>query len=117
MNQWNQLVNKWQKYLYHNQKYCVIAPVTPQEIENEGSILKHCVRSYLRSVYDGLTTILFIRKLDEPDIPYFTAEVNTDDEIVQIKGLENASIDTAYELVAFVKEWAEEKNLKLNRQS
>lgn len=46
------------------------------ELINEGKILSHCVGTYANRVAEGKTCILFIRKIEEPEVPFFTLEYN-----------------------------------------
>lgn len=57
------------------------------EIVSEGRILHHCVGgdNYLSSHNDGRSFILFLRKINEKDMPYITVEIR-DDKIVQWYG-------------------------------
>ncbi|EOL40295.1 hypothetical protein WME_00021, partial [Enterococcus faecalis EnGen0362] len=53
-----------------------LTPHSLQEIIQEGSILRHCVGSqhYIERHTQGKTTIVFIRRKEKPDMPYFTLE-------------------------------------------
>ena len=58
------------------------------EIVTEGRVLHHCVGSsnmYLNKHSKGIAYILFLRKVEKPDTPYITVEIE-DDEIVQWYG-------------------------------
>ncbi len=44
------------------------------ELVNEGKELQHCVASYAQAHSRGETTILFIRRITEPNKPFFTLE-------------------------------------------
>lgn len=57
------------------------------EIVTEGRILHHCVGgdNYLSSHNDGRSFILFLRKINEKDMPYITVEIR-DDQIIQWYG-------------------------------
>lgn len=60
------------------------------ELINEGKALNHCVGGYAKGYAEGTTTILFIRKLSDPDKPYYTMEVLNND-IRQTRGLKNCA--------------------------
>lgn len=47
---------------------------SPDELIEEGKALHHCVGTYVDRVAKGLTTILFIRKEEAPDVPFYTME-------------------------------------------
>lgn len=67
-----------------------LTPHSLQEIIQEGSILHHCVGSqrYLEQHKQGATTIVFIRKKEEPNLPYFTLEYRNQ-QVTQIQGKRN----------------------------
>ena len=54
-----------------------------QEIISEGQALQHCVGGYAERHAEGKTTILFIRRKDNLDTPYYTLEI--DDKTKHIK--------------------------------
>ena len=76
---------------------------TPQELRKESRELNHCVRTYVDRVARGSTSILFIRKQDEPDVPYYTLELNREGEVVQCRGDHNK--DYPKEVGTFIGEW------------
>lgn len=71
-------------------EYQFRVPRDVAEIVKEGTELHHCVGSYVSSVSKGSTTIIFVRKVDEPDTPFVTMEIG-DQRIKQIRGLRNSS--------------------------
>ncbi|HAP5462176.1 TPA: hypothetical protein IU007_003039, partial [Enterococcus faecalis] len=64
-----------------------LTPHSLQEIIQEGSILRHCVGSqhYIERHTQGKTTIVFIRRKEKPDMPYFTLEYRNQ-QVIQIQG-------------------------------
>lgn len=79
------------------EKYCMdssnifIRPVmSTTELITEGKILEHCVGTYADRYARGDTNILVIRKVSEPDHPYFTVELRQD-AIIQVRGKRNCS--------------------------
>ena len=58
---------KWEKFIYENDTYKVIYPDKPELLAKEGIELRHCVKSYIDRVIDGVTNILFIRKQEDID--------------------------------------------------
>lgn len=80
----------------------IIVPKGLHEILREGRELHHCVGSYVDKVAKGETTILFVRKADDPEKPYFTMEYR-DNKIIQLRGLRNQ--DAPKEVKAFVDQW------------
>ena len=89
----------------------IIAPNEPSDIIGEGKSLHHCVASYVSTVQNRATRIMFIRHKENPDESFYTVEINNDDVVIQLRGLQNCR-PTA-EVKAFVEEWAEKKKLIL----
>lgn len=88
------------------EKGLVIIPCSSHSsLIKEGKALEHCVAKYATSIAEGKTSIFFIRRIDEPDYPYFTLEFK-DNEVVQNRGYENS--DPLPEVLAFQEEWLEE---------
>lgn len=58
------------------------------ELRKEGEALHHCVATYADKMASGETVIMFIRKDEEPDKPFYTMEVRGD-RIIQLRGLRN----------------------------
>ncbi|MEG1036595.1 MAG: PcfJ domain-containing protein [Anaerovoracaceae bacterium] len=75
---------------YFEYKEIIFKPVsTIKELIFEGKILNHCVGSYADKILRGDSMICFIRKKDEPDVPYFTLEISKRNEIKQCYGFGN----------------------------
>ena len=64
-------------------------PRSMDEIIAEGRMLHHCVGGYAERHARGELHILFIRKQAEPDVPYYTMELSTGGDVVQVRGLKN----------------------------
>ena len=80
--------NLMEKYGFSKEGLAVIAPKTVQEIVNEGHTLHHCVHFYAERVVEGECIILFIRKADNIDEPFYTVEIR-DNRVIQIRGKYN----------------------------
>ena len=108
-------VDEWKKFEYENEDFdfCVVAPTVPEDLVVEGVQLHHCVRSYIDRVANGSTNILFIRKKDERNTPFFTVELSNDRTIRQVHGSSNRNADTEDGMEEFIHRWARNKRLKL----
>ena len=74
------------KRLNHSDdEFEIIVPKNVHEIVAEGKTLKHCVSTYVTKVADKKCIILFLRKKEHMEEPFFTIEVR-DNCIVQIYG-------------------------------
>ena len=77
---------------------------TETELIREGKDLHHCVATYAKNHATGKTAILFIRKVEEPDTPFFTLEFDEKTKKVkQNRGLRNC--DRTPEVKEFEKAW------------
>ena len=54
----------------------IVIPTSPDEIIREGAALKHCVGGYATRHAEGKTTILFLRRTDQPEKSLVTIEMN-----------------------------------------
>lgn len=87
-------------------KLTVIMPKTTRQVIEEGQKQSHCVGRYCERIATGESIIVFIRKVDSPDKPYFTAELKNDmrmADIVQCRGYKNS--DAPKEVQAFIKKY------------
>jgi|GEM_PF-2443504 len=81
-------------------EYLIRPAKDPTELKIESAVLGHCVKTYAEKVANGSTSILFIRKLDKPDEPLFTLELDAQHRMVQCRGLHNCSYgDDVKELI------------------
>lgn len=60
---------------WNDDKYAIVMPKTADEIITEGATLNHCVGGYCERVARGECIILFLRKIEEVDKPFFTVEI------------------------------------------
>ncbi len=72
---------------------CITRPTTPGELRKEGGILSHCVASYVDPIIAGSHNIMFIRRCDMKDEPYYTLDINENGEVVEVHGYMNYNMD------------------------
>lgn len=106
---------QWKKYEMTDGEFVIKCPEKPSDLSMEGLALHHCVKSFVDKVANGVTTILFIRKVEEPDTPFYTMEVY-DGKIRQVHGACNCNIPEGSTLEQFVDSFAEKHGLVHNRQ-
>lgn len=75
---------------------------TQKEIIDEGKKLSHCVGGYKKDHASGKTNIFFVRKIENPSVPFYTLEYKNG-RIIQDHGYKN-KLQTE-EVKAFEKEW------------
>lgn len=99
------------KFEYSNDDFSIIACKFLAELITEGNVLHHCVGSYTSSVSKGNEYILFLRRNNDIDKPFFTIDITPDGNVRQIHGLCNCNMSN--EIIPFVNEWAKKFNLSL----
>lgn len=77
------------KLEFDSGKFLIIQPPTFESIVAEGRELSHCVGGYAERHALGALNIMFLRKKDEPEKPFYTIEVSTTNKIVQCRGYKN----------------------------
>ena len=105
-----------EEFRFEDEQYQIIAPSSMQDLFEEGRKLHHCVGSYADRIIEGYSCICFIRKKENPEIPFFTMEICKDmDRVTQIHGLSNRHIDPKRDvgLKDFLKVWAKKNKLAL----
>ena len=100
-----------EKYEKIGDEFEIIVPREPKDIINEGASLSHCVGSYLESVASGYKTILFLRKVSNPDRSFYTIEVG-DSRIIQIHGNHNKWLGNNPEAIQFVIDWLKDVQVR-----
>lgn len=95
------------EYIDEERGLQIIIPKSVQEIIDEGKRLDHCVGGYADRHAKGKLTILFLRKADKPDVPYYTMEVSNEGRIVQCRGYKNnnANNPKPQDIIDFEKEY------------
>lgn len=69
--------------------FIIRQPKSIDEITEEGAALNHCVGGYAERHALGKLHIMFIRKKDKPDVPYYTMEISCSGKIIQVRGFRN----------------------------
>ena len=101
--------NAYFEYTYKD--LMVVIPKTPQDIVEEATRQKNCLRSYIERVKKGDTVVAFIRRKIMPDATYVTAEVHNG-RLIQLKGYCNSNPRNK-ELVEFVQHWSKAKGIRV----
>lgn len=98
---------------YREEKLLIRAAQSPEELSKESAALHHCVRTYVDRVARGECVILFIRKTESPDKPYFTLELSPDGKIIQCRGDHNCAYpEDVKEFLERWKKWMKKKERK-----
>ena len=116
IEEWNKLkegfdksYKKHKKYSWSNGVLIIIPVKTAKELYTESLMLGHCVKTYAPNVARGTTEIMFIRKKDDPDTPFYTLELKNR-KVIQVRGFRNA--EPKDEIKGFVRKWADRFKLQ-----
>lgn len=83
-----------EKYSFALDGYVIRVPESGEEILDEGRKLKHCVGGYADRHMNGSVTILFMREVKKPNVPWLTIEMSGNN-LVQIHGFDNEGVHSA----------------------
>lgn len=91
------------KLMLENSDFLIKAFESSKELIEEGASLSHCVGRYAKRHADGETTILAVRKKDEPGKHFYTMEIDLKrKELIQCRGYKNKSYTHDPKLAEFV---------------
>lgn len=96
------------KYEYSDERYCIVAPTGIADIYSEGLALKHCIHTceiYFQRIDIRETYLLFLRRKEAPDRPWYTLEVEPGGNIRQKKSVLNEAYKDLDDALPFLKEW------------
>lgn len=114
----NESIEERQKLEFGFGKLFIRQPISMEEIADEGAALDHCVGGYAERHANGRLHILFIRRFDKPDVPYYTVEVGIHGNIIQVRGRKNCDpTDEVKEFVEGYKKYLEKLFRKKERKS
>ena len=78
-----------QEWIMTHDGLTIVVPKSVNDIIREGRIQNHCVGGYCDKHANGLTNILFLRKLKQKSKPYYTMEISKTGQIIQCRGYNN----------------------------
>lgn len=99
------------KYAYSDDDYTVLAPQNIFEIIKEGRMLHHCVGNdgagerYYDRMERRESFILFLRRTDEPNDPYYTLEIEPDGTVRQKRTLFDRQHEDIEQATEFLLKW------------
>lgn len=105
-----------ERFEYENERYRIIVPQQLVDIVAEGRVLHHCAGAtdrYFDRIRQRETYICFLRKVSEPELPYYTIEVEPGGTIRQHRGYldEEPEIE---QVKPFLREWQQVLKKRLN---
>lgn len=99
-------VEKLEKFAWREGEFFIRPAREQMELTAEGKALHHCVGGYIRRMAEGETAIFFLRKVSEPDKPFYTLELQKK-RVIQCRTEHNASYDRKPDVKKFVDMWME----------
>lgn len=99
-------VEKLEKFAWSEGEFFIRPAREQMELMAEGKALHHCVGGYIRDMAEGETAIFFLRKVSEPDKPFYTLELQKK-RVIQCRTEHNASYDRNPDVKNFVDMWME----------
>lgn len=108
-------------FAFETKKYMIIVPKKASDITKEGRRQHHCVGAsdqYMAKMASRQTFILFLRKKDDKEVPYYTLEVEWDGKIRQWYGAYDRQPDKE-EIQSILNQWTkkiEKRQLKEQRE-
>lgn len=97
-------VKKLTRLTWKHDGLLIRVPTDADELCAEGAFLHHCVGGYVERMANGETAILFIRREQDPDVPFFTLEWRNG-RVVQCRTTNNRSYESDDQVHAFVDAW------------
>lgn len=99
-------VEKLEKFAWSEGEFFIRPAREQMELMAEGKALHHCVGGYIKRMAEGETAIFFLRKVSEPDKPFYTLELQKK-RVIQCRTEHNASYDRKPDVKNFVDMWME----------
>lgn len=99
-------VEKLEKFAWSEGEFFIRPAREQMELTTEGKALHHCVGGYIKRMAEGETAIFFLRKVSEPDKPFYTLELQKK-RVIQCRTEHNASYDRKPDVKNFVDMWME----------
>ena len=106
------------KLEYSDDRYMIIVPQKISEIVAEGRVLEHCVGKvdrYFDRIAQRETYICFLRKTEEPTVPYYTIEVEPGGTIRQHRGFDDKEPEIN-KIKPFLREWQKEIRKRMSKE-
>ena len=108
-----------EKYEYQADGYIVKAPKSVYDIVKEGTILKHCIHTcdyYFERMLTRESTIMFLRRADAPESPWYTLEIEPGGNIRQKRTTGDTQNKDLEEAIPFLKKYQAQLQKKLTKK-
>lgn len=115
-------IERLKAYEFSDGQLSIVAPTQASDLTTEGAVLHHCVGSFIDAVANNKENVVFIRRNDLLNEPYYTMAISPSGNIEQIHCVYNGDLtaegqERAYEttqrevynqkfdLIKFLKQW------------
>ena len=115
-------IERLKAYEFSDGQLSVVAPTQASDLTTEGAVLHHCVGSFIDAVANNRENVVFIRRNDLLNEPYYTMAISPSGNIEQVHCAYNGDLtaegqERAYEttqrevynqkfdLIKFLKQW------------
>lgn len=116
----NDIFSSLSKYAYSDEKYSIVIPTDVKDIIREGKILKHCLDKtniYFDRISRKESFILFLRKNEDLDMPYYSLEVEPDGTTRQKRTTgDKQEADFQKECIPFIRKWQATLKRRLSKE-
>lgn len=115
----NQICKSLSKYAFEGDTYAIVAPRNVEDIFVDGFVLNHCLfRSelYWDRIENHETYILFLRRRESPDIPYYTLEVEPNGTVRQARTEYDRQGKEFEKIKQFLKGWQTVLSTRLSKK-
>lgn len=129
-----QSIKRLKTYEFNDGTLSVVAPTQASDLTTEGAVLHHCVGSFIDAVANNKENVVFIRRNDLLNEPYYTMAISPSGNIEQVHCVYNGDLtaegqERAYEttqrevynqkfdLIKFLKQWVsamKQKGIMIN---
>lgn len=106
-----------EKYAYTEKDYSIVVPERIEDIIIEGKTLGHCLHSsdrYFDRIQRRETYIVFLRKTEEQDKPYYTLEIEPDGTARQKRTVGDNQNKDFEDAKAFIRRWQQKVQERLS---
>jgi hypothetical protein len=127
-------IERLKAYEFSDGQLSIVAPTQASDLTTEGAVLHHCVGSFIDAVANNKENVVFIRRNDLLNEPYYTMAISPSGNIEQIHCVYNGDLtaegqERAYkatqrevyrekfDLIKFLKQWVaamRKKGLMIN---
>ncbi len=107
-----------EKYEYAGKDYRILVPASLAEIVEEGRALHHCAGAsdrYFDRIVQRETYLCFLRRAEQPEMPYYTIEVEPGGTIRQHRGMYDEEPEIE-QIRPFLREWQKEIRKRITKQ-